>query len=236
MPSQLANLRQALKVASDPDKAIFMRRYFKTGPGEYAAGDTMIGITVPTIRKIAKQYRSLPLVDIQKLVKSQIHEFRLCALLLLVEQYKRGTAAEQEAIAQLYVDSLAYVNNWDLVDSSARYILGPHLFKADRKLLKKLAASGNLWQQRVAVLTTFHFITHNDYSTTFELAELLLTHDHDLMHKAIGWMLREVGNRDQTAEEKFLKKHYKHMPRTMLRYAIEKFPPEKRLAYLHGKI
>lgn len=233
----ISKLKKDLQVDANPDKAAFYPRFFKAGPGEYAEGDRFIGVTVPNIRKVAKQYRTLPLTELHELLKSPIHEHRLCALIILVHQYTKGGQGEKERIVRLYTKSFKYINNWDLVDSSAPYILGPHLYsKSDRSLLDQLASSNQLWPQRAAMLTTYYFIKQGDFHDTLRLAEKLLTHPHDLIHKAVGWMLREVGNRNLAAEEQFLKRHYKKMPRTALRYAIEKFPKVKRQRYLKGTI
>lgn len=233
----LTALKNELVSRSDKQKAAFFPRYFKAGKGEYAEGDIFIGVTVPLMRAIAKQFRELSLSDVEKLLRSPIHEHRYTALLILVVKYEKRSAEEKQSIVDLYFKNLGYVNNWDLVDTSAPYILGPHLADPKkRQLLFKLAASNHLWRQRVALLATYYFIKQNDFSTTLELAEKLLSHEHDLIHKAVGWMLREIGNRDLATEEKFLKKHYHSMPRTALRYAIEKFPEPKRQAYLKGTI
>jgi len=228
-------VRAELRALADPEKAAFFPRFFKAGPGEYAEGDRFLGVTVPKQRALAKRYRALPTRSVRSLLRDPIHECRLTALLILVLQFERGDAETRDEIAQFYLDHLDHVNNWDLVDSSAHKILGPWLEARDRALLDELAASDHLWRQRVAVLSTYHYIKQGDFDDFLRIAETLVDHEHDLIHKAVGWMLREVGNRDLHVEEAFLKRHYQTMPRTMLRYAIEKFPEAKRKRYLRGK-
>lgn len=232
----LAALERELKKHSDKTKAKFYPRYFKSGKGEYGEGDVFIGVTVPHMRAAAKQFRELSLSNIEKLLHSPIHEHRYTALIILDLKYSKGSETEKQRVIDLYLKNLDHVNNWDLVDTSAPYILGPHLFQKKRDVLFQLADSGHLWRERIALLTTQYFIRRDDFGTTVKLAQKLLHHPHDLIHKAVGWMLREIGDRDLAVEEKFLKKHYRTMPRTALRYAIEKFPPAKREAYLKGKI
>ena len=229
-------LRAELRSLADPDKAAFYPRFFKAGPGEYAEGDRFFGVTVPLQRKVAKRYASLPQRSLRSLLRDPVHECRLTALLVLVLQFERGGVAERERIVRFYLGHLDFVNNWDLVDSSAHKILGPWLEGRDRSLLYELAASGHLWRQRVAMIATYHFIRRDDFEDALELAARLRDHNHDLIHKAVGWMLREVGNRDRAVEENFLASHYREMPRTMLRYAIEKFEPDRRKAYLAGTL
>lgn len=226
-----------LKRLADPVKATFFPRFFKTGPGEYAEGDTFIGVTVPQTRIIVKSYRDMPLSDVKVLLKNPIHECRLAALLILVDQYKRGDKKQKKKIVDMYMNNAKFINNWDLVDGSADKILGSWLDEIDdASLLNELASSDHLWKQRIAMIATFHFIRKKQFSHTLRVAKILINHPHDLIHKAVGWMLREVGKRDRGAEEQFLKKHYKTMPRTMLRYAIESFEEPKRMAYLKGKM
>lgn len=212
-------------------------RFFKTGEGEYGSGDCFIGVSVPDIRSVIKPYiKSISLGDIEELLTSHIHEVRLAALYIMVDRYKRDKSSREELVT-LFLNSIHFVNNWDLVDSSAHKILGPWLTNRDRVLLYDFANSGDLWLERIAIMTTFHFIKDlHEFDDTFKIAELLLNHPHDLIHKAVGWMLREVGNISIDDEEDFLKKYYKKMPRTMLRYAIEKFPEEKRKRYLKGEV
>lgn len=225
-------VRAELRSLSDPDKAAFYPRFFKAGPGEYAEGDRFLGVTVPKQRKIARHYRSLPLRSVRSLLRDPFHECRLTALLILVLQFERGAESERERTVRFYLEHLDFVNNWDLVDASAHKILGAWLENRDRSVLYELAASRQLWRQRIAMIATYHFIKRGDFEDTLALAAQLRDHEHDLIHKAVGWMLREVGNRDRVIEETFLAKHYRHMPRTMLRYAIEKFEPTHRKAYL----
>ena len=212
------------------------QRFFKTGIGEYGEGDLFLGIRVPVLRKISKKYKSIEFPAIQYLIESKFHEVRLLALFILVIKFKRAkTTGKQKEIFDFYLQNCNYVNNWDLVDSSAHYILGPWLLNRDRQLLFQMAVSKNLWQRRIAIMTTFHFIKNEDYSDTLKLAEVLLHDSEGLIHKAVGWMLREVGNKDKPTLELFLVKHYKKMPRTMLRYAIEKISKEERKEYLEGR-
>lgn len=235
--SQLQNLKNDLKALGNPEKAKHSARFFKIGKGAYAEGDKFLGITVPEQRKVAKKYKNLTLEDTEKLLQASIHEYRLTALIILVNVYKKAkTAGQQKDIVDIYLNNRDYVNNWDLVDISAHYILGVYLEDKDRAVLYDLANSGKLWDQRIAIISTYHFIRNNDFDDTLKIAEILLNHEHDLIHKAVGWMLREVGKRDQTVEENFLKKHYKQMPRTMLRYAIERFDEPLRQRYLKGKV
>ena len=220
------NIQSDLQSQKNPEKAKLLAKYFKTGKGEYGEGDVFIGLTVPQLRKIAWKYANLPLSDIEKLLHSPIHEYRLTALIILTG---KGNTKE---IVDLYLRNTKYINNWDLVDLSSHKILGTFLLDKPRTLLYKLAKSKNIWERRIAVISTFAFLREKDISDSLKLTEILLHDSHDLMHKAVGWALREVGKIDQKAEERFLKKHYKSMPRTMLRYAIEKMSEEKRSKYL----
>jgi 3-methyladenine DNA glycosylase AlkD len=233
----LSYLKKSLKKVSSPRDAIFLQRFFKTGKGEYAEGDVFIGVRVPQTRMVVKEFRDLPLKDVETLLHSKIHEERLCALLILVAQFKQGGEALQKKIYDLYLRSTQYINNWDLVDSSADPIVGGYLFKRDKSILLTLAHSKLLWERRIAMIATFHFIKQGQSSDAFKIAEMLLGDSHDLMHKAVGWMLREVGKRCSRGDlEVFLKKYYQTMPRTALRYAIEHFPKSERLKYLQGTI
>ena len=232
---RLTGLKKTVKKSSNQEAAIFLQRFFKTAKGEYAEGDIFAGIKVPVSRKIAKQFKDLSLNDLSKIIKSKIHEERLIALFILVDKMKKPDEKEKEKIYKFYLKNLKYVNNWDLVDLSAEKIIGDYLFDKKKELLFKLA-KGNLWERRISVMSTFNFIKKSDYSTTLKICKLLLNDKEDLIHKATGWMLHEIGKRDLKTEEDFLKLHYKIMPRTMLRYAIEKFPEKKRKAYLLGKI
>ncbi len=233
----LQEINDDLQQAAVPGKTKDLQRFFKTGKGEYGEGDIFIGVTVPAQRKIARRYyKSVPLDTLIALLQDPRHECRLTALFMLRLCYEKEKAAgEREKLVQIYLSNLDYVNNWDLVDSSAPYILGHYLYDKSADLLFELAATEDLWRQRVAVLATAYFIRQGRYEETLALAELLLEHPHDLIHKAVGWMLREVGNRDLASELQFLKKHHQRMPRTMLRYAIEKFEPALRKKILEGR-
>ena len=228
-------IQKRLRQFASREKARLLQGYFKTGPGEYGEGDIFLGVMVPEIRRVAREFQDTPLGEINKILASQYHEERLLALLMLVHQYAKGDDAQQKRIYGLYLKSTRSINNWDLVDLSAPNIVGAHLLDRSRKPLYTLAKSNDLWKRRIAILATFTFIRQNDFDDAFRIAKTLLQDDHDLLHKAVGWMLREVGKRDQRAEERFLKQHYKKMPRTMLRYAIERFPEGKRRNYLDGK-
>lgn len=229
------NPKEELLSLKNPQKAEILSRFFKTKKGEYAEGDLFLGLTVPTTRTISKKYLTLDLLSIEKLLHDEYHEVRLLALLLLVAKYKKFPQLRNE-IFSLYLKNTKYINNWDLVDLSAEHIIGFHLMNENKDLLKKLAKSNILWERRISILSTFHFIKNKKFDEAFSISFLLLNDEHDLIHKAVGWMLREIGKRDLVAEENFLKKHYKKMPRTMLRYAIERFDETKRQSYLKGKI
>jgi 3-methyladenine DNA glycosylase AlkD len=232
----LTEIKKEIAKHANPQKALLLQRFFKTGPGEYGEGDIFLGIMVPVQRSIAKKYKDLPLKDIKELLHSAKHEERLIALLILVEQFKKGDEQLKEDIFTFYHLHRKKINNWDLVDLTAHIISGPYLMDKDKTILYKLAESKNIWDRRIAVLSTFHFIKNNVFNDALCIAEILLNDKHDLIQKAVGWMLREIGKRDINTEEGFLEKHYKNMPRTMLRYAIEKFPEKKRLAYLKGTV
>jgi len=231
----LNRLKKDLQKQADPYRAKVLLRFFKTGKGEYGEGDRFFGIPVPEQRQIAKKYKTLSLQDLQELISSRIHEHRLVALLILILQYARAHEQGKRDIVKFYLDNTRHINNWDLVDLSAEKILGSFLLGNDREILYRLAESPNLWERRIAVMSTFAFIRQGQFEDTFRLAEMLLRDPHDLIHKAVGWMLREIGKRDQGSEERFLQEHSQTMPRTMLRYAIERFEQEKRTSYL-GKI
>jgi 3-methyladenine DNA glycosylase AlkD len=234
--TQLLNAKRDLQKLRNPERAEFLKRFFKTGKGEYAAGDDLLGISVPNTREIAKKHRELSLEDAAKLLQSPYHEERLMSLFILTDKFEKATEAEKGKIVKIYLKLAAkYVNNWDLVDSSAQYILGKYLLNRPRTIIYKLARSKNLWEKRIAIISTAHFIRNEDFLDTFKVAEILLNDKHDLIHKAVGWMLREVGNKDQAIEVEFLNQHASHMPRTMLRYAIEKFPEKLRLKFLRQK-
>jgi 3-methyladenine DNA glycosylase AlkD len=215
-------------------KAQFFSGFFKSGPGQYGEGDRFLGVTVPDVRAQAKQFAGLGLEECVALLQFPFNETRLLALLILVAQYKRGDAARRQQIYSSVMENRRRINNWNLVDSSAPYIVGPHLAGRDRTVLYDLARSAELWDRRIAVLATFAFIRNNDFGDTLALSEMLLDDPQDLMHKACGWMLREVGKRNAQVLEGFLRKHQHHMPRTMLRYAIERCPPAVRSAVMAG--
>ncbi len=210
--------------------------YFKTGKGEYSEHDVFLGIRVPILRKFVKRNNEISISECIKLLKSRYHEERLSALFLLIYHFEKGNGKDRTAIYELYLANTKHINNWDLVDSSAYKIVGVYLFDRSRKPLYRLARSKNLWERRIAIIATFYFIKHKQFVDTLALSKLLLKDEEDLMHKAVGWMLREVGKHNIQAEKKFLKTHYKNMPRTMLRYAIEKFPEYERKQYLKGSI
>jgi len=228
----LSGLKRELKAEANPEKAKILQRFFKTGPGEYGAGDVFLGVTAPKISKIAKKYHNLGLADVIKLLHSKIHEERATALLIMIGKFQRGTKKEKEEIYKTYLKNAKYVNNWDLVDMSADKIAGDYLFNRPKGILYKLASSKNLWERRIAVMATFNFIKKNEFEETFKIVEILLNDSHDLIHKAVGWMLREIGKRNLKTEEDFLSKHCRKISRTALRYAIEKFPEKKRKRYL----
>jgi 3-methyladenine DNA glycosylase AlkD len=236
MSVKLTDLKRELKQLGNPEKKVILQRFFKTGPGEYAAGDIFLGITVPEQRKVVRKYHELGLADLKKLLTAPYHEFRLVALLILIHQFRRQDPAGQKQIHELYLAHTAYINNWDLVDLSAEHLVGAYLAERSLMPLKKLARSQLLWERRIAIIATFHFIKQGDAEPTLQIAALLLDDEHDLIHKAVGWMLREVGKRcSQAEEERFLEQYAATMPRTMLRYAIERFSPEKRRRYLQMK-
>jgi 3-methyladenine DNA glycosylase AlkD len=236
-PPTVAAIRARLRALASPQIADASRRFFKTSPGDYGHGDRFLGIRVPTLRKIARELRAAPVAAALALLRSPLHEERLLALLMLVSRYERGTPAERQRIYEAYLKHVRKcVNNWDLVDSSAPYIVGAHLEQRDRAVLLELARSTNLWERRVAIIATLWFIRRRSFDDTLAIAEQLLDDREDLIHKATGWMLREVCNRDRAVAERFLRRHCGRMPRTMLRYAIEKLPPRTRRAYLDGTI
>ena|SRR2546423_6884627 len=213
-------------------RATVMARYFKTAAGEYGAGDRFLGIPVPLLRRLARTYQDLGLGQVSRLLSSPWHEERLLAVFILVRQYAHAAPAQRAAIYTLYLRRRARINNWDLVDCSAEHIVGAHLHGGRHLILRRLAASTRVWDRRIAIMATFHYIKSGDYKETMTLARILLTDQHDLIHKAVGWMLREVGKRDRSAEERFLRRHGSRMPRTMLRYATERFPRGLRRRYL----
>jgi 3-methyladenine DNA glycosylase AlkD len=228
--------QKQLRALASPETAAILQRFFKTGKGQYGEGDVFLGIKVPPLRALAKEHRDAGLDVIAALLHSRFHEERMFALLLLMQFYQQASEKDQAAAYDLYLANTPYINNWDLVDVSAPRIVGRHLLERPRKVLHQLARSSLLWERRIAILSTLYFIHYDDFDDTLRIAKTLLQDKHDLMHKAVGWMLREVGKRDLAAEENFLKQHYHDMPRTMLRYAIERFPETKRRNYLFGKV
>lgn len=221
---------------SDSEIAEHSQRFFKTGKGEYGYGDIFLGIRVPILRKTAKSCQDISITEIQRLLESEYHEVRLLSLLIMVGQYSKGDNGKKEILCHLYLKNTKYVNNWDLVDSSAHYIIGPWLADKDRSILYELVNSKSLWERRISIMSTFHFIKNGEFSDTLKLSEILINDPNDLIHKAVGWMLREIGNRNQEVEEKYLYKHYNRMPRTMLRYSIERFSKARRQQYLKGEV
>ncbi len=230
----LKNMKKDLQKLADSKKGKELSRFFKTGKGEYGEGDIFLGIAVPEQRKIAKKYYELQLNKIQEFLSSKIHEHRLTSLFILISKFEKGNNKLKKEIFDFYLKNTRNINNWDLVDLSAPKILGAYMLNhpKEKKILYKFAKSKNLWEKRIAIMSTFAFIKNNEFDDAIKIAEILLNDKHDLIHKAVGWMLREIGKRDQKTEEKFLKKHYKEIPRTMLRYAIEKFQKNKKEFYM----
>ena len=222
---RFSDLKKELRASADPERARNSAWFFKTGEGQYGHGDRFIGLTVPTIRRIAHRYVHLPLTDVTKLLASPIHEYRFAALEILVAQYERGN---EKPVFDFYLKHTRFVNNWDLVDTSAPYIVGEHLLTRPRKVLYRLAKSKNIWERRIAIVSTMMFIRAGETEDTFAIARLLLADDHDLIHKAVGWMLREAGKQSTPALLRFLNEHRGEMPRATLRYAIERFPAAER--------
>lgn len=230
-----SEVSRELQKYSDPEKAAFFPKFFRAGKGEYGEGDKFIGVTVPNLRKAALQFKDIELSELKKLIHSKIHEHRLISLFILVNKYEKGSHKTKKTVVDFYLDNLDGVNNWDLVDSSAHKILGHWLIDKDRDILYEFAGSGSLWKVRIAIITTYRFIKNKDLDDTFRLSEILLNHEHDLIHKAVGWMLREAGKVDEKRLIMFLKKHYNNIPRTTLRYAIEKFDKDRRKKILKGE-
>ena len=232
----LESLKKDLENLKDLKKAKILQRFFKTGKGEYGEGDIFLGIPVPKQRKIAKKYSNITLSNIQSLFGSKIHEYRLVGLLVLIFKYKESSVKDKEKIFNFYLKNTKNINNWDLVDLSAPNIIGEYTYlKKDSRVLFTLAKSNNLWEKRIAMISTYAFIKKQEFNEAFKIAEILVYDKHDLIHKVVGWMLREIGKRNQDIEEEFLKKYAYNMPRTMLRYAIEKFDKKKRKYYLTYK-
>jgi 3-methyladenine DNA glycosylase AlkD len=230
----MAEIQGELAHRGDARQAAILQRFFKTGPGEYGEGDQFRGIRVPVLRKLARKYRQLPLDEAGELLRSPFHEDRLLALFILMDHYYQGENAVRSNIHHIYLEHTTFVNNWDLVDASAPHLVGHYLRDRDKSLLVRLAVSPVLWERRIAILATLAFIKEGNFDETLRIARLLLGDPEDLIHKAVGWMLREVGKREMSLAETFLRGYYRKMPRTMLRYAIEKFPEPKRQAYLKG--
>ncbi len=232
----LNQLIKELEELANETQAQILQRFFKTGEGEYGEGDVFLGIKVPEQRKVARKYLGLNFPKIQELLDSKIHEHRLVGILILVDKYKKANEETKGDIFNFYLKNTKNINNWDLVDLSAHKIVGDFLFDKKKTKLYELANSKNLWEKRIAIIATLNFIRKEEFTDTLRISEILLNDSHDLIHKAVGWMLREVGKKNQEVEEDFLKQHYKKMPRTMLRYAIERFPEEMRQKYLKGEI
>jgi len=228
----LAQLKKDLAARGSPAKAKISSSFFKTGKGQYGEGDVFLGVTVPESRAIAKKYAKLPLTDLKKLLASKIHEHRLIALMILLEHYRSAKPRERKKLIDFYLAHTKYVNNWDLVDLSAYHLVGDYLLDKETGLLDALSRSKNLWERRISIVSTYAFIRAHEFAHTLRIAERLLRDEHDLMHKAVGWMLREVGKRDEKTLKTFLNKHIHAMPRTALRYAIERFPEKIRKEYL----
>ena len=233
--SALQDIKKELQHLANKETAKHSQRFFKTGKGEYGEGDIFLGIRVPILRKLAKKHPHLSLPNIQSLLKSKFHEQRLLAVIMLVNQYKLADKQKQKEIFTLYTNNTKYINNWDLVDISAANIVGAYLSDKNKKLLYDFSASDDLWQRRIAVISTYYFIRNNDFTDCLNIAERLLNDPHDLIHKAVGWMLREIGKKNQPTEEAFLDKYAYRMPRTMLRYALEKFPANLKKSYMAMK-
>jgi len=230
---KLQSLKLDLRKHSSPEKAKLLQGFFKTGKGQYGEGDIFLGVKVPECRAIAKKHSDLSLNELAELLKSKIHEERLTALLLLVHNYQKNP---NKKIVDFYLANTQFINNWDLVDLTAPRILGDYLLDKPKNILYKLARSDSIWEKRIAIISTLAFIINNQFEDAIKLSEILLTEKHDLLHKAVGWTLREIGKKNPQVLETFLIPNYKKMPRTMLRYAIEKFPEEKRQAYLKGNL
>jgi 3-methyladenine DNA glycosylase AlkD len=232
MTVTLSTVRTALRDAGNPKDALFLQRFFKTGPGQYGEGDHFLGIRVPATRTLARQFADLPLADVETLLHDKWHEARLLALVLLVARYERGDDAERQRVYRRYLANTDRINNWDLVDLSAPNIVGAHLEARSRAPLDKLARSTSLWERRIGIVATYWLIRRRQFDDTFRISTALLGDKHDLIHKAVGWMLREVGKRDEAALERYLDEHAKEMPRTALRYSIERMTPERHRHYM----
>lgn len=234
--NNIVRMIQSFEDMADEQIAARSRQYFKTGPGEYGEGDLFLGIPVPVLRQMRKDYKSFDLESIFSCLKNKYHEIRLFSLFLLIDRFKQAGPETQTEIYQHYLNHSRWINNWDLVDSSAPHIIGAFLYEKDRKDLYRLAHSADLWERRMSIVSTYYFIQRDSHQETLNLAEILLNDRHDLIHKAVGWMLREVGKREMERAQHFLKIHYKTMPRTMLRYAIERYPESERQDFLRGRV
>ena len=230
------NVHNDLLQLANKEIAEHSQRFFKTAKGEYGAGDIFLGIRAPVLRKQVKKYRGISIAEVYKLLHSKFHEERLLAVLMLVQLFKTADVEEQKQIYDLYLRNTEFINNWDIVDISAGNIVGAYLHQKDKALLYRLVYADNLWERRISIISTFYFIRQNEFDDTLKIAEILLNDKEDLIQKAVGWMLREVGKREIEIEEEFLQEHYMKMPRTMLRYAIEKFPETRRKMYLRGEV
>ena len=228
-------LIESLRELADEQKAKFLQGFFKTGKGQYAEGDVFWGIKVPETRQVAKAYRVMPLVEVEKVLKNSVHEVRLCGLMILMEQFKKANQADKKIIVDFYLSNTQYINNWDLVDLSCYKILGTYLLDKPRDILYTLARSKNMWEQRIAIVSTLAFIRNGELDDTLAISEMLIDHSHDLIHKAVGWMLRELAKRDEFAMIDFVEKHYSRLSRTTLRYAIEQLPEDVRKSVLRGE-
>ena len=230
------NIRDELRRLGNKEVAENSQKFFKTGKGQYGEGDRFLGIRVPVLRKLAKKYRGISIDETSLLLKSEFHEERMLSLFILIDIFKKAKREDKKTVYNLYLDNTKFINNWDLVDCSAEHIVGAYLRRIKKQPIYNLANSEILWERRISIISTFHFIKNNEFVDSLKISKILLHDEEDLIHKAVGWMLREIGKRDIEAEERFLRKYYNGMPRTMLRYAIEKFPEEKRKRYLKGEV
>lgn len=236
MPISLRDIQERVRREANPEVAGRLQRFFKTGPGQYGEGDLFLGIRVPDLRRLAKAFQDVPVPVLPLLLASPYHEERMLALLLMIRSFERGDERDRERMYRLYLANTTYINNWDLVDVSAPHIVGANLQDREKTPLYDLARSSMLWERRISIVATFHDIRRHRFDDALAVAELLLSDTEDLIHKAVGWMLREIGKRNVSVLEGFLVRHYRDMPRTMLRYAIEKFSEKKRMAYLKGMV
>jgi 3-methyladenine DNA glycosylase AlkD len=227
-----SSIEKEIQKKANPKKAKLLQKFFKTGKGQYGEGDIFLGLRVPHQREIVKKFSNLSFSEIQKLLKSKFHEYRLIALLILVFQYKKSDNKNKKKIFDFYLKNTKFINNWDLVDLSAPNIVGNYLLTKNKKILYKLAKSKNLWEKRISMISTLYFIKYNQFKDTLKIAEILINDSHDLIHKAVGWCLREVGKKDKKVLDKFLTQYYRHLPRTSLRYSIEKHPEKERKKWL----